>query len=733
MDDTHSLSRRKFLQASALAAGGTMLAACGAGQATPTAGTGRGDTTDPNAVPTKAPAAPVATEVSAAGDPTAEATIAGADVGEATPITFAGEYKQAPTLDQVQGLPPVAERLPKNPYVVPHKWLTIGKYGGHIQTSCSSEWGTAHFIQESMYGHSPLRWLNDGLAIGPGLAESWTSNDDASEWTFNFREGLKWSDGKPFTTADIMFWWEDMVLDEAHPAGPPDEARSGKGTLMKMRAVDDVTIQMSFDAPTPLTADRLAMWVKRGIGPDWMQPRHYMEQFHPKYNKKIDPKSEWAETFDEKKDFAINPECPVMTGWKLKSYQEGVNSVWERNPYYWCVDKEGNQLPYVDGITMTNVQNPQVFRLRILEGKVDYIHGGFSPLFLNDVAALRQAQPRSKLDVLLWDAGDGSGSLVFFNQDYAEPKMRQLIRNAKFRQALSHAYNRERVRKTVYFNTGELTTGTLSPKAIEYRINEEGKQVYQAWRDSYIKYDPELAKKILDEIGVVDKNGDGVREMPDGSKLRVTLDFHSDSPDEHVRKNELLTEDWRAVGIDTHMNPVPPDGYEDRWAVGKIMTNTNWETGDGPNHLVYPQWLVPMERSRWAPLQGEFYNVRGTPKEKQELNKDPYKRTPPRMAPEPGGPVDRLWKLYDQSKVEPDAMKRHRLVWDMIKIHIEDGPYLMGVCANTPYLVLVRDGLMNVPTKEELPLGGFAAPWIHPTPAVYDPEAYYWQDPAAHS
>ncbi|MDP9351754.1 MAG: ABC transporter substrate-binding protein, partial [Chloroflexota bacterium] len=377
MDNTHSLSRRRFLQASALAAGGTMLAACGGGDATPTAGTGPGETTDPLAVPTKAPAAPVATEAAAAGESTAAATAAGADLGEVTPIAFTGEYKQAPMLDQMQGLPPVAERLPKNPYVVPHKWLTIGQYGGHLQTSCSDEWGTSHFQVESMYGHSPLRWLNDGLAIGPGLAESWSSNDDASEWTFNFREGLKWSDGKPWTTADIMFWWEDMVLDEAHPQGPPDDARSGKGTLMKMRAVDDLTIQLSFDAPAPLTADRLAMFVKRVIGPGWMEPRHYMEQFHPKYNKKINPKSDWVDTFDQKKDFSINPECPTMTGWKLKSYKEGVNSVWERNPYYWCVDREGNQLPYIDGITWTNVQSPEVFRLRILEGKVDYIHGGF--------------------------------------------------------------------------------------------------------------------------------------------------------------------------------------------------------------------------------------------------------------------------------------------------------------------------------------------------------------------
>ncbi len=729
MDKLHGLSRRQFLHISAVAAGGTMLVACGGGGDTNTTGPGPAATTggtDVNAVPTQGGAAPVATTADAAAEP----TVAGAGTtGNATAVTGSTEYKQAPMLDQMQGLPPVAERLPKNPYVVPHKWVTSGKYGGRMRWAFSSEWGVAHYIQESMYGHSPLRWLNDGLDIGPGLVESWSTNDDTSEWTFNFREGLKWSDGKPWTTADIMFWWEDMVLDETHTAGPPDEARSGKDTLAKFKAVDDVTLTMTFDAPAPLTADRLAMWVNRGIGPDWMQPRHYMEQFHPKYNKKVG--KDWVENFDQKKDFAVNPECPTMTGWMLKSYKEGVETVWERNPYYWCVDKDGNQLPYIDGITSTNVQNPEVLKLRYTEGRVDYVHGAHTPLGLQDVASLRQAEARHGLQTFFWDSGSGTGSIFFLNYDYAEPKMRELIQNPKFRQAISYAYNRPQVQKVVYFNTGELTTGTMSPKAIEYKINEQGKKVYQQWRDSYVKYDPEKAKSLLDEIGLKENNG--VREMPGGGKLVVRLDYPADAAPETLRKNELLAADLKAVGITAQLSPLAPEGYDDLWKVGKVMSKTNWEVGDGPNHLVYPQWLVPMEFSRWAPLHGEFYNVLGTPKAKQELDKDPYKRTPPRVAPKPGSPIDRLWKTYNRSKIETDPMKRHQLVWDMIKIHVDEGPFFMGSVANTPRIVIAHKELKNVPRREDLAQGGFVNPWIHPTPAVYDPEAYYWENPEAHN
>jgi peptide/nickel transport system substrate-binding protein len=142
---------------------------------------------------------------------------------------------------------------------------------------------------------------------------------------------------------------------------------------------------------------------------------------------------------------------------------------------------------------------------------------------------------------------------------------------------------------------------------------------------------------------------------------------------------------------------------------------------------------VPIEPERWAPLEGQMYNVRGTPAENQQLDRAPFERTPPRMEPEEGGPIEKLWQLYDQSKVEPDEMARTRLVWEMIKIHATDGPFFMGVVANTPRVVLSKKGLQNVPRKENLALGGFVNPWIHGAPAVYDPETYCWDNPDEHA
>ena len=706
MAENTALDRRTFLYGAAATAALTMLAAC-------SSDSGSGG---------QAPSQQA---------PTTEAETKGS---ETDPLPRPSSFQEAPSLAaQVEAgeLPPVEERLPENPYVVPHRWWKPGKYGGNLVVPSSSSNDPA--IKEYMYGHSLLRFLNDSRDIGPGLVESWESNEDATEWTLHFRKGLKWSDGHPWSTEDILFWWEDMVLNEEHTELPPDEARSGKGTLMTMKAIDEVTLSLSFDAPAPLTADRLAMWVKRGNGPSWMEPKHYLKQFHPKYNPNVS--KDWATAdgeFEAKRDFSQNPECPTMTGWRLKSYQEGRQAVWERNPYYWCVDREGRQLPYIDTLTIRVVDDPEVVRLQIQEGKLDYVHGPFVGLGLGDISGFKRTEERSGMRVLLWDGGSGTGSMFFFNYDYKDARMRELFREPKFRQALSLAVNRADIQKQVYFTTGEPTTGTLSPKSIEYHVNDEGKEMYRRWRDAYVGPDPERAKALLDEIGVRE-GPDGKRRHPDGGDLTIRLDYPATAGAGDRTKNEHLKRDWEAIGLKVTLNPVPPESHNSQWAAGLIATQTAWEVSNAHNHLAQPAWLVPIEPQRWAPLHGQFYSLRGTPQEKEQLDLDPYERTPPRVEPDPDGPIAALWKLYDQSKVEPDEMKRHQLVWEMIKIHIEHGPFFMGTVGNTPQLVLAHRDLRNVPTREQLASGGLVNPWQHPTPAVYDPEIYFWENPEEHS
>ena len=189
---------------------------------------------------------------------------------EAKPLAVPARLGESPELArlvQAGSLPPVAQRLPKRPYVVPHRWLQSGKYGGKLNLPSTDD--VTYAPKEYFYGHSPLRWINDGRDIAPGLVESWDSNPGYTVWTLQFRKGLKWSDGQPWTTEDVMFWWEDMISFKPAEGGytaesAPDECRSGKGTLCKITADDEHNFTMTFDAPAPLTADRLAMWTNGG-------------------------------------------------------------------------------------------------------------------------------------------------------------------------------------------------------------------------------------------------------------------------------------------------------------------------------------------------------------------------------------------------------------------------------------------------------------------------------------
>ncbi|MBE1608510.1 ABC transporter substrate-binding protein [Actinopolymorpha pittospori] len=586
---------------------------------------------------------------------------------------------------------------------------------------------------EYMYGRSPLRWLNDGLDIAPGLVESWSSNDDATEWTLHVREGLRWSDGQPVTSADALYWWQDLVLNEDHPATVPDSARSGKGTPMRLTAPDDMTLVLRFDAPTPLLPLYLANLVNAPEqGVDWFLPKHYLKQWHPKYNRSIRGE-DWPAGHDQKVNFLTNPECPTLTGWKVRSYDEGLVVKWERNPYYWCVDRDGNQLPYVDTLSMTAVQDPQVAKLKLQEGGCDFIYGYFLGLTMADAAGLQRAQSRSGMKLHFWDSGSASGSVFFFNYDYMEPEVRKLIRAPKFRQALSHAFDRGDAQKSIYYNTGEKTTGTYSPMAIEYQVNEQGQGFYRRWRDSYVEYNPGKAKKLLDELQVVDSNGDGWRERPDGGELKIRIDYPADTSEEHQRKNNLLKRDWEEIGIAVQLNPVPPTSFQDQWASGKLMSQGAWDVGDGPDHLTGPWWFVPIESSRWAPLQGQWWQIQGTPQEHTQLDVDPWKRTPPRIEPEPNGPVARLWKEFATARTEPDTLKRYQAVWEMIKIHLAEGPFYQGTVANYPIIVYQHAELLNVPVRAELAQGGGPFTWAHPLPAVYDPESWYWDAPEQHA
>ncbi|HVX46550.1 MAG TPA: ABC transporter substrate-binding protein [Mycobacteriales bacterium] len=717
--ESSNLSRRHFLYGSALTAGAVVLAACSSNDS---GGSGGGTAGG-----------------SPAGGPTANPT--GPHVGsEVKALPNPASFTEAPAL-KGKGLPAVADRLPASPLVTPHRWIERGTYGGSLNMTVFGSTGMANAssCREFFYGISPTRWINDGLDISPGTADRWSSNADSTEWTIHFREGLKWSDGHPFTVDDIIFWYEDIATPGNDAQTVPPDCVSAKGTPCTMTKVDESTLKITYDAPQPLVPDYLAEFAKGNIGqngPIWVMPSHYLKQFHPKYNKSV-PKS-WDTTgglWEQKADWLRNPDCPTLTGFRCKSFDNAKGVVLERNPYYYVVTKDGDQLPYLDTINITIYQNAQSIKLAVQQGKVDYCHGPYNQIDLADVSTLSRTKDSGNYKILMWNSGSGTAEIFFLNYDYVaiDEKYGKLFRDKRFRQAISYAYDRKAVQKAQYFQTGELTTGTEGVTIAEFHAKPDGPEVYKQWRDAFKDHDPEKAKSLLADIGLKDTNNDGYLEFPDGSKLTIDVPYSADISDTNGAIDDRLVADAKAVGIRMVRRPIPPLSYGDEWNAGKFMARTNWEISNDGSVLVYPQWTVPLEATRWAPLEGSWNLLAGSPTQKQEAHLPPAKRHPPRMPPEKGSPVDRLTKLYNQTKLETDAMKRNQLVWKMFQIHITEGPFFIGSVANYPQVITHHVDLQNVPGRDNLALGGLTNPWGFPTPAAYETEAYFWKNPDQHA
>ncbi len=642
------LTRREFLLMSATGIAGLGLAACA-----------------PAATQTAAPAtsAPVATKAPVAG---ATNTPIPEQKATATTVpTAAAVSKEPPALEQLVKdgkLPPLKDRLPKVPLTLAVLG-GVGKYGGRLREFWPGTGWSGHF-QESQYGHSALRWIDDGLGIAPGMCDTWSANADNTVWTLHVREGLKWSDGKPCTVDDILFWWEDLnqQSDPSHPDGVPDFGQDANGVLAKFEKKDATTLTITYGTPSPLTAKRLAMWVNGPIGPRWIAPKHYLSQFHPKYT----PSNPDYKILNEKIVTFNNPDLPVLNAWMLTKYEAGKSMTAERNPYYYAVDTAGNQLPYIDGQDWVATADRQVQLLLARQGSVDHNH--FNDFTIADIATLKDAQDAGGYDVILWDSGSGTGRMFFWNYDVADAKMRALYRTPKFKQAISFAMDRATIQKTVYYNTGQLTTGTMSPKAFEFNFNADAQAFGKKAFDIYAKYDPEKAKALLDEIGCK-VGADGKRTYPDGSKFEFRVDLQADAIKETTDVLEICQKNWEAVGLNVIVNQVTPTAFGDDWEAGKLGFRTNWEVGDGPDHLLYPSWVVPNERERWAPMCGNLLRFSGTPTEKIDVDKSPWERKPARFIKTDkdyvGTPIEKIHQIYAKAIIETDEVKRASLVWDM--------------------------------------------------------------------
>ncbi|MBV7327708.1 ABC transporter substrate-binding protein [Chloroflexi bacterium TSY] len=647
-------------------------------------------------------AAPAADEAApAADDSSSEQTASTSDSSE--PATPPSEFSEAPMLAEMVAagdLPPVDERLPVDMDVVT-PYGDIGKYGG---TWNNMTWCTNNMCNIRMILYDPpIRWRDDYTGYEPGLAKAYEWSEDGTEVTLHFREGVKWSDGEPFTMDDLKFWWEDIATnDDFKFIQPPWWGFKSDGEPMDVEFPDDYTMVMRWDTPQWITPFILAQgfWEWEPL----MKPRHYLEQFHPTYNEDAD--------YDLLEDNILwyqNPDHPTLYAWTLESYTPGERWILVRNPYYWKVDTAGNQLPYIDRIDVELIEDEEVAALAVAQGKFDAtFRGARDPLKIP--LLMEQAEANDFTVDTDWVNGAGAWPCWLINQDYVgdgddpdmDAEIRELFRSVEFRKGLSVAMDRERLIDVAWDGIGIPQQSTISPQAWHF-TSEEGRKVFEEWAAADAEHDPELAMERFDAAGLTDQDGDGWRDLPSGKPFELILDL-GDWGGQIVSINgtESFAKDLEAVGIKTLVNNLinQPDWSLRQKEALYMLRNCHASELD---IWTYPDWIFPLRDNRAWPLQGKWRQTGG------EEGEEPLADSP----------AARLQAIYDAGLAEPDEEKRHELVWQAIRIHIEEGPFTLGAAGDQPMPVVYKNYFKNIPDT------GVLGPWAPGSPGNLHPEQFY--------
>ncbi len=496
-------------------------------------------------------------------------------------------------------LPPVDQRLPKNPRVLNMKNLgrEPGKHGGSVRMLIG---GQRDIRLMPINSYSRLIGYDEHFNFQPDILEGYTI-DEERVFTLKLRDGHKWSDGSDFTTEDFRYFWEDVALNrEIHKGGPPIELLV-YDKPPTVEVVDRLTVRYSWEGPNPDFLAKIA-----GASPARLcLPAAYMKQFHVKYQTeeklakliKKNKVDDWS-SLHVKMSRQLrpeNPDLPTLDAWRNITSPPAEQFIFERNPFYHRVDENGLQLPYLDRFLL-NVTSSEIIAAKTASGDSDL---QFMGLDFNDYTFLRDAQDRYPIKVDLWTRSQGSRVCLLPNLNCADDVWRNLFRDVRMRRALSVAIDRHEINMVCFYGLAKESADTVLPESSLFRP-----EFARAWAD----FNPAMANTLLDELGMTKRNEKGVRLLPDGRPAHIIVETAGESTLE-TDVLELVTDHWRKIGISLSSRPTQRDVFRKRAMGGEVLMSV-WFGMDNavPTPDMLPAGLAPTgdDQLQW-PVWGIHY------------------------------------------------------------------------------------------------------------------------------
>lgn len=586
-------------------------------------------------------------------------------------------------------LPPLRERVPASPLVV-DVVDRPGRYGG---TWHSVLLGPADVTWlDRTVGYDPMvRWTPDFRKVVPNVAESVDVENDGKEYTFHLRKNLLWSDGEPFTAADVLYVVEDELLNEELSPVPPTWL-APNGEAPKVDAPDDLTVRFVFSQPHGLFLEHLA--TPRA---SLISPRHHLEKFHKKYNMNVETlveeanAADWVEFYGGKTEGAENPDLPTLNAWVYTTaLGTGTRMVAKRNPYYWKTDRDGRQLPYLDEVVFDIVNDAQVIVLKASNGELN-MHCRHINTVRNKpvIARGREAKGFDFFDLLPALMNE---MMIGLNLAHKDKALRDVFQNKDFRIGLSHAINRP-----------ELIAAVLQRQGVPWQgaPRKESEFYDEELATQYTDYDVDKANSHLDRAGFTERNAQGIRLRPDGEPIRFAVEIPTPTlKDFWVDAMNLVKGYWAEVGVDIAVKAEDRTLFYERKEANEHDAGV-WQ-GDGglQDAILDLRWYMPFDHESIFATPWALWFTSGG-----------------REGQEPPPAAKRQMELYGEVRRTTDKGEQATLMRQILQIAKEEF-WAIGTVLPTSGYGIVANNFHNVPkTMPEA--------YLYPTPGPTSPEQYF--------